>query len=321
MRWRVGSLNSSGAGLEMSCWGFVTVDLEISNICKTNCAICPRDAISRPLGIMSREVFYKCTEQLCKNSSRVTFSGMGDPLGHPNWQEFVEVFARFENRVGVQVNIASLDDDKLLELANAPISTIMLSFPSICPQSFRRILPEVKYEEMLERSEKLIGLCDKRIPIQIVGVQTREESLDTEEFRNFWKKRNARSMLLSCHSRGGNLLDQRFVDLKNIGIKKSCGLFARHAFITWEGDVLACCHDLTGSTKLGTLVDTKIPVLCQRKIEKLKFVPHFDLCKKCDEALRFLPIPDGDIPKGRKEITKYLKKLAMLSLRKNFPCS
>jgi MoaA/NifB/PqqE/SkfB family radical SAM enzyme len=36
-----------------SDWAFVSVDMELTNRCRTDCLMCPREAITRPEGLMS----------------------------------------------------------------------------------------------------------------------------------------------------------------------------------------------------------------------------------------------------------------------------
>jgi hypothetical protein len=51
--------------------------------------MCPRDAITRPKGMMSEEVFKTVSDKLIREGSLITFSGMGDPLSHPKFFEWI----------------------------------------------------------------------------------------------------------------------------------------------------------------------------------------------------------------------------------------
>ncbi len=62
-----------------SDWSFVSVDVELTNLCGSECLMCPRDGITRPKGMMSEDVFMTVSDQLIKEGSLITFSGMGDP--------------------------------------------------------------------------------------------------------------------------------------------------------------------------------------------------------------------------------------------------
>ena len=72
-----------------SDWTFVSVDMELTNQCGSDCLMCPRDAITRPKGMMSEEVFKTVSEKLIRERSLITFSGMGDPLSHAKVFEWI----------------------------------------------------------------------------------------------------------------------------------------------------------------------------------------------------------------------------------------
>jgi molybdenum cofactor biosynthesis enzyme MoaA len=61
------------------------LDVEVTNRCNTRCAICPREEIERPLGMMSEETFRMLTDRIRASSVLgVIFSGFGEPLLHPS---------------------------------------------------------------------------------------------------------------------------------------------------------------------------------------------------------------------------------------------
>ena len=66
-----------------SDWTFVSVDMELTNQCGSECLMCPRDGITRSKGMMSEEVFKTVSDKLIREGSLITFSGMEDPLSHP----------------------------------------------------------------------------------------------------------------------------------------------------------------------------------------------------------------------------------------------
>ena len=62
---------------------FVSVDMELTNQCGSECLMCPREFITRPKGMMSEDVFNIVSDKLTKKGTLITLSGMGDPLSHP----------------------------------------------------------------------------------------------------------------------------------------------------------------------------------------------------------------------------------------------
>ncbi len=110
------------------------------------------------------------------------------------------------------------------------------------------------------------------------------------------------------HGRGGNLKNSDIYEPKILGlISGRCGLFQFHTFVTWEAEVLACCHDLTGTTSIGNLIDDDVSVIAERKQSILKRSMPFHVCQKCDEPLKRCHPPQGQPPKNRKERTRFFR--------------
>jgi MoaA/NifB/PqqE/SkfB family radical SAM enzyme len=72
-----------------SDWSFVSVDMELTNQCGSECIMCPREVITRPKGMMPEDVFKVVSDIFMREGSLITFSGMGDPLSHPRVFEWI----------------------------------------------------------------------------------------------------------------------------------------------------------------------------------------------------------------------------------------
>ena len=297
--------------MSMAFWPFFTVDLEISNLCRHACAFCPREAISRERGCMPGNLFERLSARLLESGAQVTLSGMGDPLSHPEWERFVRGYRERGGEMGVQVSAASLSSERTERLVAAAPSFINLSLPSTSAETLRQLLPGCDPDELLQTALRLAERCRRHLPLSIIvlrtGLETEAEQASTV---SFWKQRKVQVRLFDCHSRGGNLIGERLLGRgRSIGLDRPCGLFARHAFVTWQGQLLACCHDLGGETRLGDLAREAIELLAERKRERSGLVPPFELCRDCDEPLRFLPLPEGAPPVDRRQRSRYLRRL------------
>jgi hypothetical protein len=298
-------------------WFFYTVDLEITNLCRQDCAFCPRQAISRGRGVMPAGMFERVAERLLLESAQVTLSGMGDPLLHPEWERFVRHYRGRGGEIGVQVSAASLNRRKVELLVEAAPSFINLSLPSLAPEILSQLLPGRDPAEIVELALLLVEKCRRHVPLSIIGLRTAlEQSGEQAAFARFWRNRKVPVRVFDCHSRGGNLKDERLLGQRRpTGIDRPCGLFARHAFITCRGELLACCHDLNGETRLGDFARQELSELVARKAELAGRVPPFELCRRCDEPLRLLPLPEGPPPGNRRQRARYLRFLKSFSGR------
>jgi len=308
-----------------SDWSFVSVDMELTNQCSSDCLMCPRYVITRPKGMMSEGVFETVSEKLVSEGSLITFSGMGDPLSHQNIFKWIYEIRRKGGDVGVVANPVSLSYDISRKLAEAQPNSITLSFPSIRQEVFERLCPRVSYEDAQRRALELINLARGSIGLRVTGIITEINRDESSEFVSFWKGMGVHSSMTRCHGRGGNLKTSDIYEPQSFGLESgSCGLFQFHTFVTWEGEVLACCHDLTGATRIGNLVNDDIFFIAERKREILRDFMPFPVCGQCDEPLRLYAPPQGLPPEGRKERSSVFRTINMkkhsLSNPRNILC-
>ncbi|WP_169703755.1 radical SAM protein [Candidatus Kuenenia stuttgartiensis] len=239
-------------------WAFVSVDMEIANICRAECLLCPRDSITRQTGIMSEETFKAISEKLVREGSLITFSGMGDPLSHPMVFEWIRELRGSGGDVGIVVNPASLGDTISPALVQARPNVITLSFPQLEKRCFWNIVPGTPYDQAIARAMELINLSAGNVGLRITGIRTEMNQDEHEAYERFWRGVGIPSSMVACHGRGGNVRAPGVYERRDYGTKTgNCGLFRYHTFITWEGNVLACCHDLTGAALLGISLTAK----------------------------------------------------------------
>jgi len=289
-----------------SDWAFVSVDMELTNRCSTDCLMCPREAITRPEGLMSECVFKAVSEKLIGEGSLITFSGMGDPLSHPNVFEWICDIRDKGVDVGIVINPASLNKEISQKLVESGPNSITLSFPSLRKSVFEKLCPTVSYDDAFKRTLELIDLAGGNVGLRVAGIITGINTEEQEGYISFWKERGVGSGMTVCHGRGGNLSVPGVYELQSFGLESGkCSLFQFHTFVTWEGEVLACCHDLTGATLIGSLANDDVSVIAERKRNVLKDSMPFPVCGQCNEPLRHCQPPQGLPPEGRKERNRF----------------
>ncbi len=293
-----------------SDWTFVSVDMELTNLCTSECLMCPRDAIYRPKGFMPEDVFEVVSKKLVNEGSLITFSGMGDPLSHPKVFEWIYDIRQRGGDVGIVVNPTSLGGDSSRKLVEAGPNSITLSFPSVQRGVFERLCPKVSFEDALERARELIDLAIGKVGLRVLGIVTVINREESDEYVRFWEGMGVPSSMTLCHGRGGNLEAPGIYEPKLVEFKSGkCGLFQFHTFVTWDGDVLTCCHDLTGDTQIGNLVNDDVYVIAERKRKIMCDYVSFPICRKCDEPLRQYFPPHDPPPASRKERNRFFRAL------------
>jgi len=292
-------------------WSFVSVDLEITNRCSNRCALCPRQSLSRPVGDMNLEVLEAVSTLLGAKGSLVSLSGMGDPLLHPELVVFSRILRRRGADVRIVAHASSLVRQGAVEiLVEASPNAVLISFPSCRRSLFEALCPGVDYDQALASVRSLARAAEGRFGLRVSGILTLQNPQERDEFVNFWKDKGLPAEMARCHGRGGHLMASPFYAPGDRGLEGgSCGLFRFHSFVTWEADVLACCHDLAGETRLGNLVRDSIERLAARKAQIAQSEQPFDLCARCDEPLRAVEAVRGAPPSARRERRKFFQRL------------
>ncbi len=293
----------------------LSFDVELTNICHNACRMCPREKIKRPFGAISDDVFEILVEALKAWKPLITFSGMGDPLLHPDYDRFIMLAKDHDIDVGMVINPTSLNNEHIERIINAKPNSVLISFPSLRKDVFECLCPGISLEDALELTKILVEKARNKIGIRISGILTGLNSDESISFINFWKSKKVNAFMAKCHSRGGNLRDSTIYSPENVEKinNHQCSLYKFHTFIDWQGQVLACCHDLTGETEIEN-IKHGWDVIQREKGKFLKQNPFFNLCKKCDEPLKNTVIPDNidfievsDIRKFRKNFFKGLR--------------
>jgi len=295
----------------MPCdWSFVSVDMELTNQCSSECLMCPRNSISRSKGFMQEDKFKIVSEKLIKEGSLITFSGMGDPLLHPKVFDYIYYIRRRGGDVGIVANPASLSVNNSQKLMEVRPNSVTLSFPSIKKNVFEKLCPNINFNEALKRVKQLIGLAQGKVGVRMTGIITEINRDEPDEYVRFWKELGIPSNMIVCHGRGGNLKAPDIYNPDHIenGSDK-CGLFHFHTFITWEGEALACCHDLTGATMFGNLVNDDVFAIAERKQEISRNSMTFPICRQCDEPLRQFFLPNVPPPINRKGRIRFFRDI------------
>ncbi len=258
-----------------------SLDVEITNYCNVNCSFCPRDSICRPKGVMNESVFNTLLNWIPENYG-ITFSGMGEPLINPNVDAFIYKLGLKNIKVLLKTNGFLLTPyvfDKLIESAiwNIQISIISgeddLSKHGINIEAFRKLENNLEY---------ISSKNDPPVSFNIVKENDSKSNINRLSFAKRFKIPISETKI---HSRGGELYKLNEI-YYNKYQKEFCQIFPYISFITWEGNILSCCHDIKGTSTLGNIANTSFLKLEKIKKDRVKNNKWFSVCNHCDDELR-----------------------------------
>ena len=252
-------------------------DVELATHCNNNCGICPRDKISRPKGIMEPQVFENLSKWYPSNSN-VMFCGMGEPLLNPNLIEYIKINKKRELITNITTNGILLTKSKIDELVESGIDLIQISVNATSQKILDKISPKVNFEKLHHNLQYLSSVKPDNLDVQLTYIKQSQNFEEYDKVQTLANKLNFSFFSRIMHSRGGFLYNpESFSDIQG------CGLFIKSTFITWEGDILACCQDLTGTTKLGNIRNLTYSELINKKEQFINEDEWFPMCKNCDD--------------------------------------
>jgi len=114
--------------------------VEITNGCNLSCKMCYRNFWQDSIGFMPKKLFQKLIEQLTsfKSLDIFHFGGIGEPLVHPDFLEFIES-AKKRYQVHISTNGTLLNEKISEKIVNLGIEKIIFSLDSPEEQGFKDI--------------------------------------------------------------------------------------------------------------------------------------------------------------------------------------
>ena len=244
-------------------------EIEMTNECNMNCIYCPRGRMSRPVGSMDRISISKIVDNI-PSDSKIMIAGMGEPLLNPLTFDMISILKEKENVCGVTTNGTKLNKKNLLTLMSLDIDLIQVSIPIM-----RDLTVTDKVISSLMRTFEDVDDNLETVQISVVkggNVPDISDKLVGFQGMNIVDK--------PLHSRAGKLYSSLIDDVK------VCGMFPKITFITWQGDILSCCHDIEGKHLMGNLITDGLNVCINRKEEIIRKGDLFEICSECDDVFR-----------------------------------
>lgn len=283
---------------------FKKVYVEISNVCNLQCSFCPE--VERDKAFMTPDLFQRVIAEIAPLTESVCFHLMGEPLLHPQFNEFVA----HSGAAGLPINLTSngilVRPENHASLLHPGIAQINFSL-----QSFAANFPGGDDSSYLERIFALTREAVRIRPDLYVNFRLwNEGSADAggnprilEAIRqglgvNFnafadvrWKKSVKVEGRVYVH------FDSRFEwphpQLPRRSQTGFCHALSSHIGILTDGTVVPCCLDKEGRLALGHLNQQSLhAVLASARAKGMRRgfqegVLTEDLCQKCTFIARF----------------------------------
>ena len=237
------------------------ISIDISNFCNAACPFCQRQISTKKLtGFMSKEIFYDILEQVkqIKSIKNFVLACYGEPLMHPDFDEFVDILKSNGYGVSFPTNfsLAHKHFNSLLKVDN-----IMISIEGHDKENYERLRKNLNFETTLNNLKEFDKLIKER----------REKGLPTpsREINFIINKKSKIKEFIECYQDYTDLIvvrpmvelfewddkTQNIKTLKNESFHKDlfelthklkknpCTMPSYNIFVRPDGKLFLCCSD------------------------------------------------------------------------------
>ena len=244
---------------------FRKVYIEISNSCNLKCDFCPQSSLKRPTHFMEMDLFDSLVKQIQPFARLICLHVMGEPMYHPQLEEFLDICHKYNQDVSIVTNGILLNDENQSLLLNPAVVQANFSL-----QSFENNYKGMDNKSYLARIFKFTKRAfkerpDMHINYRLWNAENFENALKMneltisrirEEFKISEEKMNSISLL------GNRLINNLFLNLSENfdwptmdmpyqSSRGHCHALKNQLAILSDGTVVPCCFDCEGVIKLG----------------------------------------------------------------------
>ena len=265
-------------------------DIELCSPCNAKCTFCPQstNGVKRSQSVMTKEQILTLVTQLdeiAKNAKiGIYFCGMGENLIRKDLiLFFIENVKNIDKYSFTLVTNGHLLTEEFTTnplLENLKIEISMSGWDSY--ESVYK-LPAEKVRNKIIETAKLIG---PRLKIHWVRDPNSIKDSEEKKFKEWHykniKKYKTKYTFGTLHTRGGTYL---YPGWEKTGTRKfkKCKIFSDLHFISSDGDMLSCCHDIESKNVIDNINKNNILNLIEKKKLMQKTCGGFDICKTCND--------------------------------------
>lgn len=246
--------------------------IEFTNNCNLKCPNCPNSTANYYKGYMNDSVFKEILKYLPPyKEDVVSVHGIGEPLLHPKFIQYLEKLAELGINICVSTNGILLEGD----LRKSTLDILTKLNKSILYVSFHT---NKSVENWYKTLSELQNYPKNNLIFrgQILEHNEKEAVKWLNEIGIENPKEHPYIRYITSHSFAGNVLGRKKfyqeVEVKN-RIRNCYFLRNRKVVVMWDGTIHGCCLDSDGEQKVGNIFE----------FEKITLNPAgYNLCRNCD---------------------------------------
>lgn len=257
------------------------IRIEVTNACNAKCIMCPREKMTRKVGIMNMKTYKRIIDE-CEqlNIKLISLENFGESFLDPTLKEKI-IYAKQKNMYIMTITNGSLIKNNLdvaLLFDKIRISLIGNKFVHA------KVQKNLNYDEIVNGILKLKQSTPRPI-IELSNIVLYQSPADIELWIKTWEKIVDKLSVWKPH----NWIDGRKYRELNTVPLKTCGRPKNGPIqIQWNGDFVPCCFDFNSELILGNIENNSIKEVLNG-ISYRKLIEGHDsgkfpsVCLKCDQ--------------------------------------
>ena len=274
---------------------FRKIYVEISNLCNLNCRFCP--GTKRPPGRMTAEHFSFLLPKLRPYSDFLYFHIMGEPLCHPQLEEFLNLAGQAGFKVILTTNGTLLAKQQELLLSHPALHKVNVSL-----HAFEANDLAVPFEQYLDDCFSFgTSAAGRKLVVYRLWNQGGAEKLNDDivarmkaHFSSPWASEPRGTRIAErTYLEYGEKFDWPDMDAEEGSSHIRCLGLRDQIGVLWDGTVVPCCLDHEGDLNLGNLFRNDLSEILSTPRAKAIYEGFLrgdavePLCRRCGYARRF----------------------------------
>lgn len=274
---------------------FAKVYIEISNICNLKCSFCP--GTTRNPRRMSIDEFKIVLEQIKDYTDYIYFHLLGEPLCHPDFENFLQIAEEMNFKVIITTNGTLLNKCKdILLNSNSHYKTV------ISLHSFEANDNKISFENYLNDCFSYAKSAEnKKIVVLRLWNNGGKDTLNNDilnvlekYFPKPWnEERNGTRIGEKIYIQYGDKFDWPTLESNSVNENVFCYGLRDQIGILADGTVVPCCLDSNGDINLGNIFEDNMEnILNSQKAQNIyngfsNRTACEELCKRCSFVRKF----------------------------------
>ena len=259
------------------------VEFELTNKCQLKCIMCPHHMMKREQGVMDVALFKKGVDECRGIVERSYLHQIGEALFHPSLIECINYAADAGIRTALGTNCLLLDEFKTEQILNSQLAEIILAIDSIDPKNYEKIRRNSSFDVMIKNVNYFLKRKQKKKSKIFVRAQIINMIENKNEINEFIRRFTHPSVNHIWVKDYSNFAGRVKKGENPPSRKEGCPKPHLHTTIQWNGDMVICCRDYEGISKMGNIKNSTIREIwnSQKYNDFRARYKESRLCKEC----------------------------------------